>query len=190
MNSSRLKFLFIVLIFVIPFIYSYILINKKNVEKELPTSNYGQFVTPIVSINNISYIDSFDNKINSNSLNGKWTLIHYIDKYCDAPCLNNIYLLRQINIALGKDMNRVRRMLLINLSDHNTASIQKKYPHLLIVKSKLNKLHDVIKGIKSDTTNIFIVDPMGNIVLKYNQDFNGKKFLKDLKKLLKLSRIG
>ena len=190
MNSGRLKLLFIILIFIIPFIYSYILINEKNIEKTISTSNYGKFVNQIVSINNILYIDSLNNKINSNVLNGKWTLIYYIDKHCDSLCFNNIYLLRQINTALGKDMNRVQRILLINEDKTNTDVIQKTYPHLLIIKNKLNELHNIIKSIKNDNANIFIVDPIGNVVLKYNQNFNGKKLLKDLKKLLKLSKIG
>ena len=192
MNSGKLKFLFIVLVFAVPFIYSYILINENNSGKKLPTSNYGKFVDPIVSINNILYLDFFNNKINSNSLNGKWTLIYYISKYCDSVCLNNIYLLRQINTAVGKDMNRVQRVLLIDTSydSNEIVSIKKKYPDLLVIKKRLNKLHNVIKTIKDYDTDIFIVDPIGNVILKYKKDFNGKKFLKDLKKLLKLSKIG
>ena len=89
-------------------------------------------------------------------------------------------------------MNRVQRVLLIDTSyDSNyIASIKKKYPNLLIIKRKLNKLHNVIKKTKDYNTDIFIVDPIGNVILKYKKDFNGKKFLKDLKKLLKLSKIG
>ncbi len=192
MNIGRLKLLFIILIFIAPFIYSYILINENNLENKLITSNYGKFVDPIISINHISYIDFSNNKINSNSLNGRWTLIHYIDRHCDSSCLSNIHLLRQVNTALGKDMNRVQRILLIDKFYENDVinSIKKEYPYLLIAKNKLNKLHNIIKNIKDNDTDIFIVDPTGNIILKYNQDFNGKKLLKDLKKLLKLSKIG
>ena len=48
----------------------------------------------------------------------------------------------------------------------------------------------MINKISNNESAVLLVDPLGNVILKYRDDFNGKKLLKDLKKLLKLSRVG
>ena len=47
-----------------------------------------------------------------------------------------------------------------------------------------------LKGKNHRNHNLFLVDPNGNVILGYNENFEGKKLLKDIKKLLKLSKIG
>ena len=102
-------------------------------------------------------------------------------------CLKNIYLLRQIHTALGKDMNRLQRVLISN--SESEIDISKSYPGLTIIKNKPDKLSGLLNNISSKTS-ILLVDPLGNVILRYDNKFEGKKLLKDIKKLFKLSRIG
>ena len=60
---------------------------------------------------------------------------------------------------------------------------------LTIIKNKPDKLSGLLNNISSKTS-ILLVDPLGNVILRYDNQFEGKKLLKDIKKLFKLSRIG
>ena len=64
------------------------------------------------------------------------------------------------------------------------------YPNLILINNEPRDLHIMINKISNNESAVLLVDPLGNVILKYRDDFNGKKLLKDLKKLLKLSRVG
>ena len=191
MDQGKIKFLLIVTIFVLPFAVSNHLYNKHLSGEKLGTTNYGIFIDPIISLTETSFFDLSKNNKKYNSLERKWYLIYNIRSECSETCLNEIYLLRQINIALGKDMDRVKRIILLgeqNDEDFNNELIE-KYPNLIIVSNQPSSLKNIITSIKNNH-NLFLVDPNGNVILGYDENFNGKKLLKDIKKLLKLSKIG
>ena len=96
MSVNRIKFLVIILIFMIPFIISYFLMDDYS---------------------------------------GRWTLIYHLKNNCLDDCLKNIYLLRQIHTALGKDMNRLQRVLISN--SESEIDILKSYPGLTIIKNNI-----------------------------------------------------
>ena len=67
--------------------------------------------------------------------------------------------------------------------------LQNKYPNLIVVSNQSSTFNKVLNKVKRNH-NLFLVDPNGNVILGYNENFEGKKLLKDIKKLLKLSKIG
>ena len=77
----------------------------------------------------------------------------------------------------------------INTSNDSIKNISINYPDLIIIKNKPDKIHGLINSF-SNNNSIFLVDPIGNVILMYEDKFEGKKLLKDIKKLFKLSRIG
>ena len=99
-------------------------------------------------------------------------------------------MLRQINTALGKDMNRLQRILIHDQNVKYPSNLKELYPGMILIYDKPNNLHGIIDTISENQSSIFLIDPLGNVILKYNEEFQGKKLLKDIKKLLKLSRIG
>ena len=94
-----------------------------------------------------------------------------------------MHMLRQINTALGKDMDRVERYLLINNTYKNNVDID-NYPKLIVLDSSESLYNELTKMDE----RIFIADPFGKIILGYGNDFVAKGLLKDIKKLLKFSR--
>tara|TARA_B100001564_G_C20569702_1_gene637742 strand:+ start:219 stop:788 length:570 start_codon:yes stop_codon:yes gene_type:complete len=189
MNSNQAKLLLIISIFIIPFVISFFLLDDYAEDKKWQTTNYGKLLKPILLIADIDIKTS--SGINStNSLNGKWSLLYYLKNDCLNACEENIYLLRQVNTALGKDMNRLQRILMFDDNVKITLDLQKNYPGLIYIYNKPNNLHGLISNVSENQSSIFLVDPLGNVILKYDEKFEGKKLLKDIKKLLKLSRIG
>ena len=179
------------MIFVLPFVVSNHLYKKHLSGEKLNTTNYGSFINPIVSLQDTSFFDITTNSRKYTSLDRKWYLIYITNPNCSDSCQNDIYLLRQINIALGKDMERVKRMVLLNDDKKSNLGkeLQNKYPNLIVVSNQSSTFTKVLNKVKRNH-NLFLVDPNGNVILGYNENFEGKKLLKDIKKLLKLSKIG
>ena len=106
-------------------------------------------------------------------------------------CSDEIYLIRQVNIALGKDMNRLERVIVLNktIPSNEVDDLVIKYPKAIVVKNNSSTFINEINKI-TDRYVLLLTDPLGNVILGYDEGFEGKKLLKDIKKLLKLSKIG
>ncbi|MBT3548974.1 MAG: hypothetical protein HOI56_02855 [Gammaproteobacteria bacterium] len=187
MNRGQLKLTIIVSIFILPFIISYLMLDDYSPGKDYATTNYGDLIIPMVNISDVNII--VDNKTLPN---GKWLLLYYSNTKCDKECFESIYLMRQVNTALGKDMDRLKRIFLSNnlLSNSVKTNLLENYPDLLIIKNKPNKIHVLIKEVSNNKNAVLLIDPLGNVILRYDNNFDGKKLLKDIKKLFKLSRVG
>lgn len=195
MPKQKLSLIFILVLFISPFIVSYIMLDLGS-GKTMDTTNYGKFIKPKISTYDYQ-ISIINVRKQSHQFLEKWTLIYLSENNCDRVCKNDMYLLKQIHIALGKDMNRVQRMWMFNGNqnqevsktlDQSLTHLNEKYPNLHLVSGMnlYKKLNENILG----NAKIFLVDPLGNIILMYQSNFDGKKLFKDLKKLLKFSKIG
>jgi hypothetical protein len=104
---------------------------------------------------------------------------------CDKKCQDNTHMLRQINTALGKDMGRVARYIIHKDKSSDISNFLNNYPKVVVLDDSETLYNRLVKM----DGRIFIADPFGKIILSYKQDFIAKGFLKDLKKLLKYSKI-
>ena len=189
MNTNQAKLLLIISIFIIPFFISFLMLDDYAEDKKWDTTNYGILIKPVLPINNVM-IKTSSNISNTTEFNGKWSLMYYLKNDCSSLCEENIHMLRQINSALGKDMNRLQRILIHDQNIKHPINLKKLYPSMIYIYNKPNNLHGILSAISENQPSIFLIDPLGNVILKYSEDFQGKKLLKDIKKLLKLSRIG
>lgn len=127
----------------------------------------------------------------------KWVLLVTGDKNCNEACQQALYTVRQVNIALGKEAKRVTRVL-VSDQDIGTLSgdITEQHPRLSLATTKSDSLQQFVAGrasnndMSADSWNIWVVDPLGNVILRYEANRHGKDILKDMKRLLKLSNIG
>ena len=166
---SKLKFLLIVFVFILPFIFAKYFFDN-DATSTRGTTNHGSFLADEVSIASLAD-------------NDHWVILQVIDGKCDASCQDNMYMLRQINTALGKDMGRVKRYLLNNNTDENAVYFD-NYPKVIV----LDRSETLYNKLTKMDERIFIADPFGKIILGYENDFIAKGLLKDIKKLLKFSK--
>ena len=170
---GKIKFLLIVSVFVAPFIFAQYF-SMNNATDTRGTTNHGVFLSEEINIT--------PQKLSEDE---HWIILQVIPMICDKKCQENTHMLRQINTALGKDMGRVARYILHQENSPEIYNYLNNYPKVIVLEnseSLYNKLTKMEEGI-------FIADPFGKIILGYKQDFVAKGFLKDLKKLLKYSKI-
>ena len=124
---------------------------------------------------------------------GKWWLIHAVEDKCNEECRNVLFLTRQSRKALGKNAARVRRIAVSGneLSASFLQLIESEHKSLSLVVNK-QVIDAFATSIEPEEIGnyVFLVDPLGNVMMYYTPAKIGKPLLKDLRHLLRISRIG
>lgn len=120
----------------------------------------------------------------------RWQLLVSAPRRCDTDCQHLIYLARQVQIGLGRDAARaVHALATAQAPDAEYAEkLQREYAELKRYPLDPVRYWQTMPGL--DEPQLWIVDPHGNLVLRYGAKVNGKDLLDDLRRLLKLSNIG
>ena len=111
---------------------------------------------------------------------------------CGSQCEELLYLARQVNIALGKNANRVSRAAALgSVPSELQARWSSEYSSMERLVPAAGAQPNWPSGINPDAEpRILLVDPFGNVMMHYGSEHTGKDMLEDLKHLLKLSQIG
>ncbi|KAA5836658.1 MULTISPECIES: hypothetical protein [Pseudomonas] len=120
----------------------------------------------------------------------RWQILVTAPRDCAVDCQQLVYLARQIQISLGRDASRASHALAAAqpLGADYQAKLQREYPQLQRYPLDLPTF---TKGASDQGAPLlWIVDPHGNLVLRYDARVKGKDLLNDLRHLLKLSNIG
>ncbi|WP_191489232.1 hypothetical protein [Pseudomonas sp. FEN] len=120
----------------------------------------------------------------------RWQMLVTAPRDCALDCQQLVYLARQIQIALGREASRASHALATAqpLEVMYDAKLKREYPQLQRYSLDLAAYEREAKG--SDAAQLWIIDPHGNLVLRYDARVKGKDLLNDLVQLLKLSNIG
>ena len=143
------------------------------------TVNYGELIRPVITTEKTD-IEFEDDA----TLSGFWSLA-YVSTGCDSICEKAVADIKTIRTLINMDMRRIQRVL---ITEDNTM-LMSNDENLLLAKVTNEKL--AARLAEFPKNSIFLIDPIGNFMLYYNsKDINIKFVLKDLKRLLKYSRIG
>jgi hypothetical protein len=127
------------------------------------------------------------------NLRGTWALVYVGDGACDGDCRTALVFARQTRLSLDKDMTRLSRVMLATANCCDVAYLKKEHDGIKVfdVSAAQDKaeLLAVLPEVPLQHT-LFVVDPLGNLVMRYDVRQNPAGLLADLRKLLKLSQIG
>lgn len=120
----------------------------------------------------------------------RWQLLVTAPAECAADCRQLVYLARQIHIGLGREADRGAHALAVGqpLGAGETTRLAREYPQLGHYRLERAAYEQAAPGLSG--AQLWIVDPLGNLVLRYAAGADGKGVLEDLRLLLKLSKIG
>jgi hypothetical protein len=126
------------------------------------------------------------------SFEGRWALIYVDGGACDAPCQDGLYRTRQVRRALGKDNFRVQRVFVTTDGGQPDGELLAgQHPELSLVDARVPDRDAVLASLgEYGPGDVFIADPMGNVVLRFAPGTSMKDMHKDLSHLLKASQIG
>lgn len=159
------------------------------------STNKGDLINPPVTLPEVALPGAEDQKLPANILRGKWTMLFIGDGACDNRCREALTLMRQTRLALNDDMTRVQRLFLASGNCCDSNYLNQEQRGLLLGRIDNAEGQTLLEtfpdGAEARTAGrIYLVDPLGNLMMKYEADAPQKALLEDLKKLLKLSHIG
>ena len=127
---------------------------------------------------------------------GKWTLIYIGDSACGAVCRARLEAMRSIRTALGENMRRVQRLFLATggADDTGLQRVRTDYPDMLSVRLSAGQAAELapmfaVEGA-AGVGAIYLVDPLGNLMMYYRPEADPRDVIQDLQRLLKYSHIG
>lgn len=123
-------------------------------------------------------------------LRGKWVLLMAGSARCDEACRRTLFTLRQLRLTQGKDMERIERVWLVSDDAVPSDALMSDYRGIWLVRAAASELLTRLPAEHPHTEYIYLIDPLGNLVLRYGRDAEPGKMIKDLTRLLKTSRIG
>ena len=195
-GSFRTKIVLLAIIFMLPL--GYALYLKLTEWRPATTTNYGQLVIPPVSLKD-SEMQSIDGKpISLKDFQHHWLMVTFGKNGCDEACDKNLYKMRQTHIAQGKYQMRVKRLLVLDKKPpaEDLARFE-QYRGMTIVTGPERAVSAFAKQFKfvgengiSGRNEIYLVDPLGNFMMRYDAVAEAGGIRKDLGRLLRVSRIG
>jgi hypothetical protein len=159
------------------------------------TTNYGDLITPPVRlrIEPLQWITG-PKVYGSRYFHGRWTLVYIGGANCNPDCRAAIYATRQIRLALGEEIRRVQRLYVVTHHPQKLAFLKVEDPDLTIALARGRAGRDFIRQFFKAAharlgQRIYLVDPMGNLMMSYPAAVNPAGLLRDLKRLLSVSAI-
>ena len=118
-------------------------------------------------------------------LRGRWVLAVAAPAPCDAACAQALYATRQARTIQNKEMERVARVWLVTGDGAPDPAMLAADPDLVVARVASTGL-----SAWGAADRLYLVDPLGNLVLAYPRNPDIKAMASDLTRLLKASRIG
>ena len=151
--------------------------------------NYGELLEP-QSLPDVRLALADGTPFQLSRLRGKWVLATVDSGSCDAYCDKKLLYMRQLRLTQGKEMERVERVWLI--SDDATLRPEALAPYqgTWLIRAAGSEVLRLFPAQGASSDHIYVIDPLGNLMLRYPRYPDRSRMIKDLARLLKVSRIG
>ena len=182
--GARAKLLLLAALFVLPMAASYLAWRFMDPR---PTANYGELL-PASTITAQPFERIGGGAFEFASLRGRWLLVTSDSGRCEAACREKLASLRQVRLALGRRASRVERVFVVDDVTAPDPALQSEFEGTHIVATPRGLA--LPPGAANDRAHLYLVDPRGNVVMRWPAAADGRRMLRDLERLLKASQIG
>lgn len=151
--------------------------------------NYGDLIAPrTLSDEPLRRLDQSAFRLSS--LRGKWVLLQLDQAECAAECQAKLYAMRQVRLAQGREMNRVERVWLILDNAPLQTLLIREYDGTRMLRAAASPIVAEFPPAGGARDHIYLIDPHGNLMLRFPKNADPSRMNKDLARLLRASRIG
>ena len=189
MRRGRLKLIAVLLVCASPVIASYLMYY---VFPPAGRTNFGTLIEPQRPVPELRLAEASGRPYRLASLLGQWVLVQVDGGACDTPCVDKLFALRQQRTMTGKERERLDRVWLVTDSAAPPAALLADYEGTIVVRAdraELEALMPVEPGRRLEDY-LWVIDPMGNLMMRFPADGEPAKIRKDIGRLLRASRVG
>lgn len=184
-KSNQKKFLLVLSVFALPIVFSYLAYYVWPPAGGV--KNYGELVKGVV-LPEPAGLSTLDGK--PLVMRGKWWLLVVDSGTCDAACETKLYALRQVRLLQGREMDRVNRLWLVNDTRAPDSALLKRFDGTFTARDAAGAVVSKLPATGDVRGHIYLIDTLGNVVLRYDAAPDIKRMKKDLELLLRASQIG
>lgn len=190
-TTGRWKLFAVIAVCAAPVIASYF---TYYVIKPQSRTNYGTLIDPrAYPVPATLAMATLDGKPAAlDAYRGKWVMLLVNRADCADACRKKLYEMRQLRLAQGKDMDRIERVWLITDDAPVETMLMREYDGMHMLRAKADAVQAWLPpdagGVPSD--HLYMIDPLGNLMMRFPKDADPNRIKKDIVKLLKASRIG
>lgn len=196
---SRLSLLLIIVLFAAPVAVAWLVFYVFPDWRPSGTSNHGALVVPVRPLPTMSLRTAGGDTLDNSYFRGKWTLLYIARGRCDSHCVHRLYKLRQVRLAQGKNIDRLQRLMLWDVDGAAAGEpqdLQAKFPGQAVALLAGPQRQALVEAFVLDDKDplragrLYLVDPLGNLMMDYEPDAEPRGMIKDLERLLKYSGLG
>ncbi|NIA27174.1 MAG: hypothetical protein GWP02_03885 [Desulfobulbaceae bacterium] len=185
-RAGRLQLLLIAAVFLGPLLIAAWMYYQGDSVQPQGRTNHGALLEPIENL-----ADELPDSAIHTLYRQSWVLLYSQDTACEATCKDALYTLRQSRLMLGKDMDRLTRVFLHGNTRLDAVFLTEKHAGLMTIEdSNLTRLLNNKKPANLPANGFYLIDPLGNLVMYFQPDLDPSEMVDDIRRLLKLSRIG
>ena len=189
-SRGRWKLFAIIAVCASPLIGSYL---AYYVIKPAGRTNYGLILDPRAYPMPALGTTTLDGKPRGlDAYKGKWIMLQADSGACAQPCKTKLYEMRQLRLTQGKEMDRIERVWLITDKEPLDTVVMREYDGTRLLRADPQALQKwlPVEAGSSVTDHVYMIDPLGNLMMRFPKDADPNKIKKDLGKLLRASSIG
>jgi cytochrome oxidase Cu insertion factor (SCO1/SenC/PrrC family) len=194
-RGSRTVIVVLILLFAAPLLAAWLLyflgIHRAG------AASHGELITPPRPLPDVMLIDPMASPQDADEhLHGKWTLLYVHPGECETDCAGYLYRMRQIRLVLGQNAHRLQRVWITDVNGRNLRSQLEEYRGQLVLDldGPGSRLIEALKISPADNPlqsgHLYLIDPLGNLLMRYSPATDPGGIIKDLRRLMKYSRIG
>ncbi|MDC0598887.1 hypothetical protein OAP18_03520 [Gammaproteobacteria bacterium] len=214
MDSNKFKLSFLLLAAALPISLATWVFNAREIDGIRSTTNNGILITPVMDITEFDLRDTngaeifqrFEDMVAGIEIDDyeprPWLLIYLGTKNCDNNCQERLHFLRQLHIRLSGESDRVERYYVNAGQNRESIDVStqtlfaNEFPDLKLAYSDASALLIKLARTTADGIDpialhyIYVVDPIGNVMLYFTPENTTEEIFKDLDKLLDQSSLG
>jgi hypothetical protein len=196
-KSSRLTLLGLLVLFAAPLAAAFWLYYATD-WRPSRTTNHGTLIVPVRALPTLSFADPRTQPAVEKLFTGKWSLVIIANGRCDESCRTSLVYARQVHIGMGRLSTRMQRVLLVPTDCCDRDYLDREHAGLRVADLGGSDVAlgagraELLAAFGGDHPGqqVFIVDPLGNLMMSYDTRLAPRGLHDDLQKLLDLSHIG
>ncbi|MFO1468992.1 MAG: hypothetical protein U1F35_21505 [Steroidobacteraceae bacterium] len=188
MNRGQRMLVGLAALFLAPLLVSFVIYYGHGGYTPGKQLNHGELFAPIRPLRPATLTLHDSTQPSEAFFRHHWTLVYIGEGSCDARCQQALHDSRQVRIALDQDMRRVQRLFLATPPCCYDEALRREHPDLTVARAQAQDA--LLAQFDGGPGQLYLVDPLGNLVMRYGPQVPAKGLLEDLKRLLKFSQIG
>jgi hypothetical protein len=196
-RGSYMPLWILIAVCALPYLAGTLYFQFKDELPQTGNTNYGQLIIPVRAVESIDLDMADGTRKPITDYRKKWLMLYVLDGACGEECQKNLYFMRQVRKAMAEERFRINRLLILERKELLTAQLEKLLTEfqgmdvaVFAEPAKARFLSTFDSGSGNIFKKIMVVDPLGNFMMEYDQNPDPERLLKDIKRLLAVSRIG